>query len=123
MGKRKQSSIYEMQEEAASRIFIALDGMTPEDARSLILELDPLPFCYKVGLGLIAGVALIRLVGAVASNMLGRRVIAWIEGLVEGASGGGGVIPEPATWAMMLVGFGAVGFAVRRKERLTRVSA
>lgn len=34
------------------------------------------------GLGLIAGVALILLVGAVASNMLGRRVIAWIEGLV-----------------------------------------
>jgi hypothetical protein len=26
-------------------------------------------------------------------------------------------VPEPATWAMMLIGFGAVGFAVRRTRR------
>ena len=26
------------------------------------------------------------------------------------------VVPEPATWAMMLLGFGAVGFAMRRKR-------
>ncbi|MFN7397647.1 MAG: PEPxxWA-CTERM sorting domain-containing protein, partial [Sandaracinobacter sp.] len=32
-------------------------------------------------------------------------------------------IPEPATWAMMIVGFGLVGFATRRRERLARVSA
>jgi PEP-CTERM motif len=25
-------------------------------------------------------------------------------------------VPEPATWAMMLVGFGAVGFALRRRQ-------
>jgi hypothetical protein len=28
--------------------------------------------------------------------------------------GGGGGVPEPATWAMMLLGFGAVGFSMRR---------
>ena len=28
-------------------------------------------------------------------------------------------IPEPATWAMMLAGFGAVGFAMRRRQRAT----
>jgi hypothetical protein len=36
----------------------------------------------------------------------------------------GGVIsavPEPATWAMMLLGFGLVGGAVRRKRHTTRV--
>jgi PEP-CTERM motif len=27
------------------------------------------------------------------------------------------VVPEPATWAMMLLGFGAVGFALRRRRR------
>ena len=28
-------------------------------------------------------------------------------------------VPEPSTWAMMLVGFGAVGFAMRRRQRKT----
>jgi hypothetical protein len=27
------------------------------------------------------------------------------------------VVPEPATWAMMLLGFGAVGFTIRRRRR------
>lgn len=26
-------------------------------------------------------------------------------------------VPEPATWAMMLVGFGAIGFAMRRRRK------
>jgi hypothetical protein len=28
-------------------------------------------------------------------------------------------VPEPSTWLMMLVGFGAIGFAMRRKQRQT----
>jgi hypothetical protein len=36
----------------------------------------------------------------------------------------GGVIPEPATWAMMITGFGLVGFAMRRrKASLSSVAA
>jgi hypothetical protein len=27
------------------------------------------------------------------------------------------LVPEPATWGMMLIGFGAIGFAMRRKRR------
>ena len=27
------------------------------------------------------------------------------------------IVPEPATWAMMLLGFGAVGFAMRRRRQ------
>ncbi len=30
-----------------------------------------------------------------------------------------GVVPEPATWLMMLVGFGAIGMVVRRKRRVS----
>jgi hypothetical protein len=28
-------------------------------------------------------------------------------------------VPEPSTWAMMLIGFGAVGFRMRRRQKLT----
>jgi hypothetical protein len=32
-------------------------------------------------------------------------------------------VPEPATWAMMIAGFGAVGYAMRRRQKVTaRVS-
>lgn len=34
----------------------------------------------------------------------------------------GGTVPEPATWAMMIGGFGAVGSALRRRRRRTTVS-
>jgi PEP-CTERM motif len=27
------------------------------------------------------------------------------------------VVPEPATWAMLILGFGTIGFAVRRRQR------
>jgi ABC-type amino acid transport substrate-binding protein len=30
-----------------------------------------------------------------------------------------GSVPEPATWAMMLVGFGAVGFSMRRRPKVS----
>nr|WP_126174641.1 PEPxxWA-CTERM sorting domain-containing protein [Altericroceibacterium xinjiangense] len=33
-----------------------------------------------------------------------------------------GVVPEPATWAMMLLGFGAIGFAMRKAKRKPNVS-
>lgn len=35
----------------------------------------------------------------------------------------GDVIPEPATWGMMILGFGLVGGAMRRQRRLDAVSA
>lgn len=34
-------------------------------------------------------------------------------------AGGGGAVPEPATWAMMLTGFGAMGVYLRRRRRAT----
>lgn len=44
--------------------------------------------------------------GVSTSPMRGNLVIASVNGSV----------PEPATWAMMLVGFGGIGFAMRRRK-------
>lgn len=34
----------------------------------------------------------------------------------------GAAVPEPATWAMMLMGFGAMGFSLRRHKRVARLT-
>lgn len=38
---------------------------------------------------------------------------------VANATGpGSGAVPEPATWAMLMLGFGAMGFSLRRKQKV-----
>lgn len=39
---------------------------------------------------------------------------------LEGTVGG---VPEPATWAMLVIGIGGVGFVLRRSRRLARAEA
>lgn len=52
----------------------------------------------------------------------GTDQITWSSNVQKGLSAGGLYsntipgIPEPATWAMMLVGFGAIGSAMRRRK-------
>ena len=45
-----------------------------------------------------------------------------ITGITSQPPGIGGAVPEPATWAMMLAGFGAVGGAMRYRRRKTTAS-
>lgn len=54
------------------------------------------------------------------SNFLDRYQQAGGPDLANGY-GQGTAVPEPATWAMMLVGFGFAGFAMRRRQNV-RVS-
>lgn len=64
------------------------------------------------------------LVGPDANN--GTLFLAYYEqeyrlGITGGVIGGG--VPEPATWAMMLVGFGGVGAMMRRRSRSAPATA
>jgi outer membrane lipase/esterase len=44
-----------------------------------------------------------------------QRAIAW---QVSDQLMLGGAVPEPASWGLMIAGFGAVGFALRRRRAL-----
>lgn len=44
-----------------------------------------------------------------------RSGVVWVFGQTPGGGGGVPVIPEPATWAMMIAGFGLVGGMMRRR--------
>ncbi|HEX5378550.1 MAG TPA: PEPxxWA-CTERM sorting domain-containing protein [Phenylobacterium sp.] len=52
--------------------------------------------------------------GVLGANGANPAAETWF---VRGAGGNGGV-PEPATWAMMIVGFGLAGVSLRRRDRV-----
>ncbi len=43
-------------------------------------------------------------------------------GSTRGGGGGGGTVPEPSTWAMLLIGFAGLGFAGYRKAKTARTA-
>ena len=62
-----------------------------------------------------------------AADTIGHGVTGTVGGgtpcVGEGCSGGpGGFVPEPATWAMMIFGFGGVGAVMRRRRVLLTVA-
>ena len=61
----------------------------------------------------------------VGSNGYGSPFSANTAGSFAGSTdiGGEGAIPEPASWAMMLLGFGAVGTMARRRSGMATVAA
>ncbi|MFQ3664953.1 MAG: choice-of-anchor D domain-containing protein [Sphingomonadaceae bacterium] len=56
--------------------------------------------------------------GTNASDPVGLGVTSRLFLKAQVNPGGGGVIPEPGTWAMMIVGFGAIGAGLRRRRQL-----
>jgi hypothetical protein len=65
---------------------------------------DPLRFLYAPHLGL--------------RNIVLAQVRLEIRPIdTGGGGGGGGVVPEPATWAMLIAGFGLVGGMARRRRQ------
>ena len=50
-------------------------------------------------------------------NIVGGTADAIRQVRIASAEGGVPAVPEPATWAMMLMGFGAAGYAMRRRRQ------
>lgn len=65
--------------------------------------------------GLLAGTHTIVLKGSVVGSSGDGSYSGVLDVESEGGGGGGG-IPEPATWTMMILGFGASGALLRRRR-------
>jgi hypothetical protein len=46
----------------------------------------------------------------------------WVAGVVTVTASAIGAVPEPSTWAMMLVGFGGLGWLAQRHRRPTSLA-
>jgi len=65
------------------------------------------------------------------SPLLGGLALVPLVPAAFGGGGGGGItavdiapaVPEPATWLMMITGFGMLGFALRRRRREQRLGS
>lgn len=62
------------------------------------------------------GVARVDIVGTFSSTFANSARIFGIDNLTFTPAATAGAVPEPATWAMMIVGFGLVGGAMRRRQ-------
>jgi len=68
-------------------------------------------FAFDAG----SGVDMITVLDRLSSNSTGLSNVALYRT--------GSAVPEPATWAMMLVGFGAAGYSLRRRRKVTLQAA
>jgi hypothetical protein len=94
------SNIYQLTFTSSDPYSIGLDGYT-------LLEDYPIQFYNNNNHNPIF------MVGKYSFNGLGNEDVYSLK-ITDVA----GAVPEPATWAMMLVGFGGVGFAMRRRSKV-----
>jgi uncharacterized repeat protein (TIGR03803 family) len=66
-----------------------------------------------------------RLIAVAGGKLLGTTAFGGLNraGIIFSVDIGGAAVPEPATWAMMLFGFGFVGAALRRRQPRLTVNA
>jgi hypothetical protein len=68
-----------------------------------------------------AGVSFSGTARSIAFGGVANQIV--FDDITFGSSTPGSVVPEPATWAMMILGFGAIGASMRRRRTTVAVSA
>lgn len=84
---------------------------------NILIGNDDFPNIGRSGFsyGLLAGVTYVAVTTGFANTHFGQWEMT-IRGPGDILLAGGGVIPEPGTWAMMIAGFGLVGAGLRRRR-------
>ena len=108
----------------------------PFDLISLdITYIQPYGYLYLLGLGpsgqtlnelYLSGFGTMNVTGFNGISTLvieNRENHISIDNFTFAASGSVGPVPEPGTWASLLLGFGLTGFVLRRSKRLTAKAA
>lgn len=107
-----------------SEVLPHLTGQTTINFSDPLIGIHYLAVHYGgAGEGRAEGTSIFEVDGGTA----GISAFTWDRGGLSNAgllgAGAPGTVPEPATWAMMLIGFGAAGFSLRRKTKLTLQAA
>jgi hypothetical protein len=111
---------------------VSLSEMNNIDFASVLLNSTPFTLTNGTGEPLTPGNRTVEF-----GSLVGLPTVAGTQTLtVNGVSGGNGsysgtvsfnpnvaAVPEPATWALMLFGFGFLGAAMRRRSKKTNVTA
>ena len=91
----------------------------PDNALSNILAVDDdsgPDFNSLLSFSLVAGTTYIAVATGFAPDDFGEYALTLDGPGTITVGGGGAVVPEPATWAMMIGGFGLAGGALRRRR-------
>jgi len=70
------------------------------------------PEVQELVLGITPGLQALNISGSAGPNGSYSGTLSFVAG----------AIPEPSTWALMILGFGAIGFGMRRKKQQVKVS-
>jgi len=96
--------------------------LTAYDAGNAVVESFALPVTGPSNAGDFVGIFGAGITHATLSGDAGDYVfvdnVTFGQTYVGPGGGGNGAVPEPATWAMMILGFGAVGATLRSQRRV-----
>lgn len=90
----------------------------------MLVWLRALTYAGNKGTGFAISDPIISIDPSLASydpDYLSHYSLEFSPGAGNGAAVGG--VPEPATWALLLTGFGLTGSAMRRRSNVARVSS